>query len=465
MMLLPLLVLDSLLPSLTESSDAVHQLPAPRRQVRWWSSHLEETMDLLYQHSDAITGVAPCCGGPSVHANGSFVPGGLQCDVEGNAIGTDGWASAFVPLGVTVEWFSQLDTDALVDNTADKAIDAMVKCVVNTNLTGLIFDVEDFHGNPNGRQHAELYAGWLGRLAEAMHTRGKTVGVCVSDWGILQYYDLYAAANLDSMMTMATYYNMAPASNNCSLCPTPIKSWANRSKLWDFWLNQPHREGVATGVMSAGVGQMTVAGCGCKNGTIGCCNGTGWPSQCHEDRWPAQPNQQCGLTDKLHAARSYDGCHALGDPGQCFFWTQPDLRAFTDWLHVNEITSIDIWRADLSGCESLSQQRLAQFGLCSQVCSPQMPRHLASSPQLHTTSQSCRASWAKAGCLCRRGHHHLHHLHHLRLFRSRSSLSTARVGFSTALLQHVRRYCLFSAPVRFATIHFATSGIDQFLQS
>ena len=238
---------------------------------------------------------------------------------------------------------------------ADKAIEAMVKCVVSTNLSGLIFDVEDFHGNPNGRQHAALYAAWLGRLAEAMHARGKTVGVCVSDWGILQYYDLYAAAKLDSMMTMATYYNMAPASENCSLCPAPIKTWTDRSKLWDFWLTQPQREGVAAGVMSAGVGQMTIAGCGCKNGTAGCCNGSGWPAQCHEDHWPAQPNQQCGLTDKLHAARSYDGCHARGDPGGCFFWTQPDLRAFTDWLRANDVTSIDIWRADLSGGESSTE--------------------------------------------------------------------------------------------------------------
>jgi len=34
--------------------------------------------------------------------------------MEGNAIGVDGWASAFVPLNITVEWYSQLDTDALV---------------------------------------------------------------------------------------------------------------------------------------------------------------------------------------------------------------------------------------------------------------------------------------------------------------------------------------------------------------
>ena len=45
------------------------------------------------------------------------------------------------------------------------------------------------------RQQAALYAGWLGRLAAAMHAEGKTVGAWLSDWGILQYYDLYGAAS------------------------------------------------------------------------------------------------------------------------------------------------------------------------------------------------------------------------------------------------------------------------------
>jgi hypothetical protein len=364
MVLLLLLNSAALCLSVLSSSSAVSTPSRPparvrstqrqqRRQVRWWSSHLEETIDLAYQHRDAITGVAPCCRGPSVYANGSFDPGGLQCDMEGNAIGIDGWVAAFAPMHITVEWYSQVDTDALLAKTADKAIPAIVNCVVNTNLTGLIFDVEDFHGDPNGRPHAALYSAWLGTLAKAMHTVGKTVGVCVSDWGILRYYDLYAAAKLDSVMTMATYYNMAAASNNCSLCPAPIKSWTERSSLWDFWLTKPRQEGIADGVMSAGVGQMTVDGCGCKNGTAGCCNGSGWPARCGEDHWPAQRGQQCGLTDKLHAARSFGGCHAIGDPGQCFFWTQPDLRIFTTWLRTNNITSIDIWRADLSGCECM----------------------------------------------------------------------------------------------------------------
>ena len=46
---------------------------------------------------------------------------------------------------------------------------------------------------------------------------------------VLYYYKLYAAADVDHIMTMATYYNMAPVSSNCSLCPAPIKSWTNRT--------------------------------------------------------------------------------------------------------------------------------------------------------------------------------------------------------------------------------------------
>jgi hypothetical protein len=99
--------------------------------------------------------------------------------------------------------------------------------------------------------------------------------------------------------------------------------------------------------MGAGVGQTTALGCGCANGTKGCCDNIGGTSA-H------------GLTDKLQAARKYDGCSALGCPGQCFYWSQPDLHDFISWTGDSTggaITNIDIWRADLdgfAGCE-LSQ--------------------------------------------------------------------------------------------------------------
>ena len=125
---------------------------------------------------------------------------------------------------------------------------------------------------------------------------------------VLYYYNLYAAADVDHIMTMATYYNMNQSSADCSLCPAPIHRWDHRETLWDFWLKKPQTDGVAPGTMSAGVGQMVAGGCGCKNGTKGCCAPGG--------TFDYPPIGSHGLTDKLAAARAYGGCHGFGCPGQ-----------------------------------------------------------------------------------------------------------------------------------------------------
>jgi hypothetical protein len=278
----------------------------PLRQVRWWSSHIEDTLDMVYSHRDSITGVYPCCGGPSTDTNGSFVGGGasgLPCDAGGDTTGTSAWVDAMQPLGLTVEHAAYVDGVALQSGAADTAIPAYVRCAVSLNLTGYMFDVEMLTGvKGTDEQQAVLYSGWLGKLTVAMNAAGKTVGVTLSDWGLLQYYSLYAQAKVNHIMTMATYYNMAPASSDCSLCPSPIKNWKDRSELWSFWLKLPQQNGVQPGVMGAGVGQTTARGCGCANGTAGCCDAIGGTTA-H------------GLTDKLEAARKYDGCSALGCPG------------------------------------------------------------------------------------------------------------------------------------------------------
>ena len=110
-------------------------------------------------------------------------------------------------------------------------------------------------------------------------------------------------------MTMATYYNMNQSSTDCSLCPAPIHQWNDRETLWEFWLKKPQTDGVAAGVMSAGVGQMVKGGCGCKNGTTKSCCAPGGKFD-----YPAIGSH--GLTDKLAAARAYGGCHGYGCPGQ-----------------------------------------------------------------------------------------------------------------------------------------------------
>ena len=44
-----------------------------------------------------------------------------------------------------------------------------------------------------------------GATMEKLAAAGKTVGVTLSDWGLLYEYSLYAKAEVDHIMTMATY--------------------------------------------------------------------------------------------------------------------------------------------------------------------------------------------------------------------------------------------------------------------
>ena len=175
----------------------------PLRQVRWWSSHIDETVDMVYAHRRSVTGIYPCCGGPSTAANGSFEWDGTCERGTGRATGTSSWVEAMAPLGLTVENAAYVNGESLQSGAADDAIPAFVRCAVGLNLTGYMFDTESL--NPVGgsdEQQAVLYSRWLGKLSAAMRKAGKTVGVTLSDWGLLYEYSLYAKAEVDHIMTM-----------------------------------------------------------------------------------------------------------------------------------------------------------------------------------------------------------------------------------------------------------------------
>jgi len=155
----------------------------PLRQVRWWSSHLDDTLDMVYAHQSSITGVYPCCGGPSTKPDGTFDPGNLPCDADGHATGTWPWVDALQPLGLTVENAAYANGAALHSGAADTAIPAFVRCAVSLNLTGYMFDTETLVGGGTAEQQAVIYSRWLGKLSTAMRAAGKTVGVTLSDWG------------------------------------------------------------------------------------------------------------------------------------------------------------------------------------------------------------------------------------------------------------------------------------------
>ena len=117
---------------------------------------------------------------------------------------------AMAPLGLTVENAAYVNGESLVSGAADDAIPAFVRCAVGLNLTGYMFDTESLgpmgsHVGGSDKQQAVLYSRWLGKLSAAMRKAGKTVGVTLSDWGLLYEYSLYAKAEVDHIMTMATY--------------------------------------------------------------------------------------------------------------------------------------------------------------------------------------------------------------------------------------------------------------------
>ena len=191
----------------------------PLRQVRWWSSHIDETVDMVYAHRRSVTGIYPCCGGPGTAANGSFEWDGT-CDSDGRATGTSSWVEAMAPLGLTVENAAYVNGESLVSGAADDAIPAFVRCAVGLNLTGYMFDTESLgpmgsHVGGSDKQQAVLYSRWLGKLSAAMRKAGKTVGVTLSDWGLLYEYSLYAKAEVDHIMTMATYCKIVILSRFC----------------------------------------------------------------------------------------------------------------------------------------------------------------------------------------------------------------------------------------------------------
>ena len=330
---------------------------------------------MVHAHRSSLTGLYPGFSAAGTFDNGSFVAGcdspladcgsglrrdrraALPCDQSGHATAAYAWASAFIPLGLTVEPVVDVSPVALVAGTADRAIPAMVTCAIETNITGYMVDFESFAGAtiPHGAgapEEAAIYTSWLKKLGAALHAAGKTLAVCSDDYGMMgEYASGFATPEIDTVMSMATYYNMANSSSHASI--GPLTKWSDKRQLWEAWLLTPQTAGwptaagVSPDVLSAGIGTVTTAGCGCRNGSRGCC-----------DHIPSP------LTDKAPAAQPMNflpECHALGAPGNCFFWTEPDLREFVQWCDsVARIRNVDVYRADFNA-NSSAMRRTAPF--------------------------------------------------------------------------------------------------------
>jgi hypothetical protein len=336
---------------------------------------------MVQAHRHSLTGLYPGFNAASVFDNGSFAPqpvgpqadrrAALPCDTQGRATRSYPWTETFLPLGLTVEPVIGVSPVALLNGTAHLAIPALVACARATKITGYMLDFETYGPwahklapTKNATALASVYTAWLHELGAALHAAGKRLAVCISDYGVLgEYAAGYADDRIDTLMTMATYYNMAPASRNCSICP--MHSWEDRRELWAQWLLLPAAVGARPSALSAGIGQMTARGCGCENGTAGCCDFIPTPLT---DKAPAA--QPFNFPPGQPAGSSAAGCHGLGCKGNCFFWTEPDLRQFAQWsASVARVGSIDVYRTDfnsISGDRSWRETAPYYFGVLAE---------------------------------------------------------------------------------------------------
>mmetsp|Transcript_65946 Transcript_65946/g.155783 ORF Transcript_65946/g.155783 Transcript_65946/m.155783 type:complete len:165 (-) Transcript_65946:16-510(-) len=101
----------------------------------------------------------------------------------------------------------------------------------------------DYEPDLSDKADAELYADFLGALGTASHPQKVQTAMCVSDWGILDYYDLYAKQPLDTMMSMAgTYFGTNITKNQHNL-------------------QLEHQGGASPSQIAVGVGSMMTDAC------------------------------------------------------------------------------------------------------------------------------------------------------------------------------------------------------------
>ena len=165
-------------------------------------------------------------------ANGTF-----SCTLK------DSLLQPYLDMGLTVHVAMSMETAALTDGVAGKSIAAASKWTTTHGVSGLMLDYEPSIEPAARPRMVKLYASYLKSLASSLHMVSKEAGMCISSWGILDYYGEYADTSLDIMMSMAGTYFGTNVSKNM------------------YNVQQELAAGVSLKQISIGVGSMMTSSC------------------------------------------------------------------------------------------------------------------------------------------------------------------------------------------------------------
>lgn len=205
--------------------------PHSSRQSRWWfnlhsTEYSEQAVELVTKHRSSITGV--------------FVYAGLGLNDDGEIDCDNLRASLVKPivdLNVTVGVALGVSQTAIQGGAALNGAAAAAACAAQHNLTSLMLDYEPSTNLTHA--HAQAYAQFIKELVKETHKLGVETTMCISGWGILTEFDLYASTGVDAMMSMASTYSGKNVTSD------------------QGWVSKELAQNVSLPQLAVGVGTMT----------------------------------------------------------------------------------------------------------------------------------------------------------------------------------------------------------------
>ena len=159
-------------------------------------------------HKDCVKGFI----GASDLTNGVIhvFKNGSTAEAEGHNIKNE--AAPTLAHGLEYHAVLNVDQDAIQTGAAAKQCSEAINLANDANITGLLVDYEPTTNFT--LKHTEAYIGYLRCLKTEGNKKNLQISMVVSDWGIIQNLNAYAALNLDSYTSTSPTRQAAQANSD-----------------------------------------------------------------------------------------------------------------------------------------------------------------------------------------------------------------------------------------------------------
>ena len=182
------------------------------RTVSWWLADynavaISENTAFVNSPaiSSAISGAFHCCSGPLVAANGTLAPNERQEELFASIVKAERAATSGAMHTAPILFSLSPDPAAIESGAAiTHAVEGLVELAGHIGSDGWVVDYEP-HANTT-EAHAVALAAFVAALGDALRREGRVVALCVSDWGVLNFYAKLSAARADMYISMSNTY-------------------------------------------------------------------------------------------------------------------------------------------------------------------------------------------------------------------------------------------------------------------